>query len=398
MIRDKVLLVDDEPRVLSALSRDLFELDLETILTAPSADMAMEQLQANPDTAVIVSDYRMPGMNGVDFLTRCQQISPDASRIMLTGFADLQMAVDSVNQANIFRFLLKPCKPNILVATIQAGFRQHQLVISERELLSKTLNGSVKVLVDILSALSPELFARTNNLRYLGRSLGQALQLENIWDVELAVLLCRLGAVTVPKEILDKWIRKTPLDSEEQAIIAAIPETGSMLLNNIPRLEKISESIRWYDCSFTRKPGTDDCLAGEQLPIISRILKILTDYDWAYYRTYNQADAFKTLVKQRTEYDPQILEIFGKRVLAETDLPFHSQLSKAENIAYISVFEIKPGMMLAKDVVDPANRLIIGANTWISEPLRYRLINYYRLRLIKEPIPIYKDTIREVVG
>jgi response regulator RpfG family c-di-GMP phosphodiesterase len=199
MIRDKVLLVDDEPRVLSALSRDLFELDLETILTAPSADMAMEQLQANPDTAVIVSDYRMPGMNGVDFLTRCQQICPDASRIMLTGFADLQMAVDSVNQANIFRFLLKPCKPNILVATIQAGFRQHQLVISERELLSKTLNGSVKVLIDILSALSPELFARTNNLRYLGRSLGQALQLENIWDVELAVLLCRLGAVNVPK-------------------------------------------------------------------------------------------------------------------------------------------------------------------------------------------------------
>src|SRR6184192_4097590 len=100
---------------------------------------------------VVVADMQMPGMNGVQFLTKAEAFSPDTVRIMLTRNADQKTAADAVNQGHVFRFLNKPCSPEQLAVTLTAGLKQYKLITAERELLESTLNGSVKLLTDILS-------------------------------------------------------------------------------------------------------------------------------------------------------------------------------------------------------------------------------------------------------
>lgn len=122
--KDRILCVDDEPNVRSALMRHLrrhFD-----VSDAPSGAEALELLLAAPPFAVIVSDLRMPGMDGVSFLTRAQAIQPTAVRILLTGYGDLEVAVRAVNSGHIFRFLQKPCPPEVLLPALSEAILEHR--------------------------------------------------------------------------------------------------------------------------------------------------------------------------------------------------------------------------------------------------------------------------------
>jgi response regulator RpfG family c-di-GMP phosphodiesterase len=193
-----VLLVDDEPNVRNSLSRELLEMDVCEVLTAQNGEEGLKVLRKNPKIAVIVSDYRMPGMDGIKFLTEAQRIVPDTTRIMLTGAADLEMAIEAVNSGRIFRFLLKPCPTEVFLNAIKASIRQNQLILGEREFLTKTLNGSIQILIDVLAAIDPESFAHAHRLRQLAHHLAVRLKLEQLWEVDLAALLSQIGSVTIP--------------------------------------------------------------------------------------------------------------------------------------------------------------------------------------------------------
>jgi DNA-binding NtrC family response regulator len=145
---DKVLFVDDEPSVLEGYKRMLhreFEVD-----TAVSGEQGLTLIRDRGPYSVVISDMRMPGMNGAQFLAQVRQRAPDTIRMLLTGFTDIDAAMEAVNQGNIFRFLAKPCEKEVLVGAINAGVYQYRLVMVERELLENTLMGSVKVLTDVL--------------------------------------------------------------------------------------------------------------------------------------------------------------------------------------------------------------------------------------------------------
>ena len=177
MSAKSILLVDDEVKVLYSLSRLLGDDEFAEVKIAQNGQEALELIKNTPDLAVVVSDYHMPGMNGIELLEKARENSPDITRILLTGAADLEMALDAVNRGNIFRFLIKPCASEIFLAAIKDGSRQNELIAAERELLSKTLSGSIKVMVDILAVLSPEIFAQAGRLRTLARDLAVALHL-----------------------------------------------------------------------------------------------------------------------------------------------------------------------------------------------------------------------------
>lgn len=110
--------------------------------------------------AVVVSDMRMPRVDGAQFLARVEEASPDSVRIMLTGNADQEAAVRAINEGHIFRFLNKPCRPQLLVGTIAMGIRQYRLQTAERELLEKTFSGGIRLLSDVLAIASPDAFGR----------------------------------------------------------------------------------------------------------------------------------------------------------------------------------------------------------------------------------------------
>ena len=156
----KILCVDDELNVLEALSRSLRK-DFR-ISIAQSGELGISMIENEGPFAVVVSDMRMPEMDGIEFLGRVQSMSPETVRIMLTGNADQQTAIRAVNDGNIFRFLNKPCPSDVLTSALTAGLEQYRLVNAEKNLLEQTLNKSVEVLVDILAIVNPTAFGRSH--------------------------------------------------------------------------------------------------------------------------------------------------------------------------------------------------------------------------------------------
>ena len=133
-MKDKVLIVDDDAMVLAGLKRQLrkqFRID-----TALNGEEALKQVQENGPYAVIVSDFMMPSMNGIEFLAHVKKTSPDTVRMMLTGSADMPTAIRAVNEGNIFQFHPKPCPADILSQAIQSAIQKYHKVVSHQQQLN----------------------------------------------------------------------------------------------------------------------------------------------------------------------------------------------------------------------------------------------------------------------
>jgi len=186
-VNEKILIVDDDPNVLDGLKRILRK--GFSIETATGGEAGLNQMAASGPFAVTLSDMRMPGMTGIQFLAAVRQRSPDTVRLMLTGNADIQTAIDAVNEGCVFRFLTKPCPEDALKGALQAALVQYNLIISEKELLEKTLHGSVKVLTEILALVNPAAFSRATRIHQTMKHMVQQLGLQDTWRYEIAAML-----------------------------------------------------------------------------------------------------------------------------------------------------------------------------------------------------------------
>jgi DNA-binding NtrC family response regulator len=130
-IRPRILLVDDDIEILDGMQRQLRR-DFD-VTTTCDAKEAIRLVVAGGPYAVVVSDLRMPGMDGVSLLFLIRKISPETVRVLLTGNADVEAAISAVNQGNIFRFLTKPCPPAILIGALEASVEQYRLSNAGRE-------------------------------------------------------------------------------------------------------------------------------------------------------------------------------------------------------------------------------------------------------------------------
>lgn len=127
-----LLFVDDEESILNSLVR-IFRKEGYELFTASSGMEGIEIVEKN-DISLIISDYRMPGMSGVDFLFQAKEIIPDAIRIMLTGYADLQASIDAINKGEVYRFISKPWNCDELKMTVRQSFEYRDLLLANRSL------------------------------------------------------------------------------------------------------------------------------------------------------------------------------------------------------------------------------------------------------------------------
>ncbi len=381
-MNSKVLCVDDDANVLKAFRRNLRgRFDLET---CSGGEEALALIGRQGPYAVVVADMRMPGMDGVQLLTRLRQEAPDTVRIMLTGNADQQTAVDAVNQGHVFRFLTKPCPPEELALALTAALREYRLTRAERELLEHTLSGSVKVLGDILALQDPTTFGQCQIVRERLRKFLRSFVAGPAWPLEIAVMLYRIGLITIPPAVLHKARNGETLSGPEQDLMDEVPELGARLLQNIPRLESVAEIVRYQCKHFDGTGHPRDQVAGEEIPLGARVLKVLADWVELESRSLPRALAVEELRIRAGWYDPRVREA----ALAAFDVPaFGPDLAQRPG-RMIKASELQLGQMLLANVETLDGMMIIAAGNVIYDTVLQKIRNFATLSGLKEPIRI----------
>lgn len=375
-MRDKILIVDDEKNLLEAIQRKLRK-DF-TLETALGPDEGLAALKTRGPFSVVISDLRMPGMDGIQFLSRVKETSPDTVRMMLTGNADLENAIEAVNEGNIFRFLTKPCPPDVLAKVIQLGIEQYRLVTAERELLQKTLKGSIKVMTEILSLANPEAFGRSSRIKRYVKEIAEHLEIPNNWQLELAVMLSQIGCVVLPEEAIKKIKSGRKLNPEQTRLFERHPMIASDLISKIPRLEKVAEVIRYQEKHFDGSGNPKDTRHGESIPIGSRILKVALDFDVLEAKRIPKNKAIVQLRERSGWYDPRVLDGLEAIIKNET----------VHFMREISIMELENGMIIDDDIWTKDGQLVISRGQEVGSMLLSRLKNFAATRGINDPIRV----------
>ena len=379
-MEEKILFVDDDPNILSAYQRQLRK--QFTVDTALGGDLGLTAIANQGPYSVIVADMGMPGMNGIQFLSKVKEVTPDSVRMMLTGNADQQTAMSAINEGNIFRFLTKPCQPEVITKVLTAGIEQYRLVTSEKELLEKTLNGSVKVLTDVLAIVNPTAFGRTSRIHNLVQTISAELKIEKPWQIELAAMLSQLGCITMSEETLTKVYRGDNLTGQELQTFQAHPQIGSSLIASIPRLEKVAEIIACQELQFYSAVTPLGTKSGTDIPLGARMLKLIIDFDSLVTTGMNNAQALEAIQKRQGWYDQTLVEALKRIIVAE----------KGVEVKYVKTHELTPKMILAEDIKTGTGTLFAAQGSHITFLLRIRLINLAQAKNIKEPIKVFVTT------
>lgn len=377
----KILCVDDDANVLDALQRNLrkeFTIDI-----AQGGEPALALIEKQGPYAVIMADMRMPGMDGVQFLSRARGKAPDTVRIMLTGNADQQTAIEAVNQGHVYQFLAKPCSPEVVAMALRGGLKQYELVMAERELLEHTLNGSIKVLSEIMSVIEPQSFGRGQQLRDYMRAYVQSAA-DRAWQLELAAALAPIGYVAIPGATTGRMRAGQPLSDAETEMLARVPESGSKLLANIPRLEPVAQIVLYQNKHFDGSGFPSDPLAGDAIPIGARILKVLNDLIDLEAKGMTKMQALQEMQQRVGWYDPRVLDAAFVR--------FDAYLPKASSAPHtaqaMSANELRQGQVFFSSVYTVDGDLIVKAGTRVTPMLQERLRNFARLQGLREPLEV----------
>lgn len=398
-LKQRILFVDDEPQVTEGLQRALRSRRHEWQMQFVNSGAEGLQALASAPCDVIVSDMQMPGMNGIDFLSRAAELAPHTVRMMLTGNADQGTASAAVNEGRIFRFLNKPCTPEALTSALQAGLAQYKLVMAEKELLEKTLIGSIGILVDVLSISDPQMFARGKKLRDCVRETSAALDYRNRWELEVASLLSQIGSLTLPSEILLKERAHIPLTPEEREVLERAPESGCNLLVKIPRLETVAHIIRYQHKNYNGTGLPPDAVSGEAIPFGARILKVLADMLDLEAEDMPRSVAFRLMCSRHGCYDPAILETLNGtyQPVLPTSNPKPPQqptpagktsrgkVTPGKNEEAIHFAQLVVGDVLVSDLETTDGARLLQSGSAITQAILEKLTNYARLKGVREP-------------
>ncbi len=383
MARYRILVVDDEPSVISAIKRILYKVEGIKVDSAESGKEGIEKVKKEGPYAVVVSDLRMPVMDGIQFLTRVKEISPDTVRIILTGYADLNTAIEAINAGSVFRFLTKPSSPEVLINTIVEGVKQYRLIVAEKELLEKTLRGCVKVLVELLSLASPEAFGRVTRIRRWSLWIAKEIQHKSLWKLETSAMLSQLGCLMIPEKTLMKAYRGETLEGEEKQLVDMGPSLSSDLISNIPRMEDIARIILYQNKNYDGSGVPFDSVKGEEIPVESRIIRVATDFDTLVTAGKTYQEACSIMLSRSGFYDPKILVSLEKIV----------HIQSTYELKMVGIKDLREGMIIGEDVYTVDRKLLIRQGNGVTRVLIEKLKNFSVTVGVEEPIKVFVPTM-----
>jgi response regulator RpfG family c-di-GMP phosphodiesterase len=337
---DRLLFVDDEPFVLKALKRT-FELEGYEVVTASRPAEALEILGAGHQFVVIGSDYRMPEMDGAQFLQQAREVAPQSYRLLISAVEEFQAAVDAVNRGEIFRFIPKPWNHADLLHIVRSAVEEYHLRRNYQEMttllhsknaaleslnlsLERRVHERTRNLIDgLVAALDQRGSEKTHSRKVaawslrLGEEMG--LDKEALATVEQAALIHDVGKIGIPDGILGK---RAPLTPEEWEQMKRHPELGYRLLAGIPYLEQARKIVIQHHERWDGK-GYPFGFRGEEIHPGARILHVAEAYEAITnpraFRDPRSPRTARTEILRcaGTQFDPSVAEAFAAIALTE---------------------------------------------------------------------------------
>lgn len=373
---EKILLVDDEFNVLDGYRRSLSrEFLLETAL---GGQQALKLAAENGPYAVVVSDMRMPGMDGIQVLSKIKAQSPDTVRIMLTGNADMETAVNAINEGSIFRFLNKPCSKEMMAKTLTAALVQYRLVTAEKQLLEQTLGGTIQVLGEVLSLVNPAAFGRAERARRYIHHVVTAMSLPNPWQYEVAAMMSQLGCVTLAPETIDAAYSGKSLSPDEQAQYDAHPSVACELISKIPRLEPIAWMIEHQNQPVPEAHGSEMA----DIRLGAGILRLTLAYEKLIQKGASRTEAAHSLARQNKNFSP---EFFTALVALDPN-------AEEGGTRKCRIEDLSPGMIIQQEVRSHEGVLLVSKGQEVTSALLFKLKNFHARRAITGDVTVSMPT------
>lgn len=358
---NKVLFVDDDANLLEGIRRQLrkhAEID-----TANSGEEGLAMLASNGPYALVISDMRMPQMNGSEFLSKVRAASPDSIRMILSGQADMESTIAAVNEGHIFRFLTKPCSGEHLIEAVDSGLRQYELIHAEKELLEKTLGGVVRILTEILGMTNPGAYSRAMRIQRYAEGLVDALGLPFPWELRLATMLSQIGCVALPIDALTKLYAGQSLTADEQALYDSHPQLAGKLLTGVPRLEVVAEIVADQNTHQALDKMPAELSAWDTKSLSKLLLRTAGELDHLLSGGSKPRDAVEALQAPKYELPKVVIE-------ALRNIP----LERAKTVARVlELRQLEPGMILDQDVMSNKGIRLVPKGQELTRTMLERL-------------------------
>ncbi|RJP20878.1 MAG: HD domain-containing protein [Deltaproteobacteria bacterium] len=308
MADDAVLFVDDEEYVLSALERLFLDSGLR-VLRAGSGEEALELVRSGP-VAVVVSDNLMPGMRGVELLSRVRDLSPDTARVLLTGYADLPTAIEAINRGEVFRFHVKPWIDGEVVETVEEGVRRYQLVRSLRQ----ADEGTLRSIAQTIELKDPYTRGHCDRVAAYALRIAESLGLPEatLRSVRHGSWLHDCGKIGVPEAILNL---PGKLSEKEFEIVRKHPGWGAEVGRHANLPQDVIDIILYHHERYDGR-GYPTGTRGDAIPLVARIVAVADVFDAMstdrpYAKGYDREEAVRVMgVLRGAALDPSLVDIF----------------------------------------------------------------------------------------
>jgi len=442
-----LLLVDDEAPITKALQRT-FRKDGYTIYTAASGEEGIQHLQeAEKPFSLIISDQKMPGMNGAQFLEKAKKIFPRAIRILLTGYSDMDAIVEAVNKGEIHRYLTKPWNDEDLLLQVRQSLEQYELAVENRRLLALTgrqnkklrelnkhleekvaerakeiieknealsrlnkelesnLYNTVRAFVSLVEMYNPMLAGHGRRVSTISRDIAGLLNLpeEEITPIEIAALLHDIGKLGFPAKLLqyeeDKW---SPRDRD---LFRNHPQAGQATVQFIDNLDHVGLMIRGHHEQYDGQ-GYPDQLAEEEIPLGARIIAVADAYDKLVNLKIDMAGQLKNVNRQEiacareetlresavlhlkqngfTRYDPDVVKVLLNLI--------KTRGATCASEEAVSIDDLREGMVLSRPVYSSSGKFLLSRQAQLRKDYITKLRELHQNDPITDVIYVTKGS------
>ena len=410
-----VLIVDDE-EVLVLAYKEMFESEGYRTVAALSAVDALKHLEEE-EFAVVLTDQNMPRENGLEFLAKVKSIQPDATRVLMTGVLDLSTVIQAINKGEIYRFVVKPCLREDLLATIKNAAQRYELIgqnamlqaatqsmnreledlnralakqvareaeqntqlASLNQALEQNLQRSVQLCLKTLETFYPSLGVQAKRVHELCAAMAEGINLppNQRQILEISAWLHDVGLVGIPRRLIKVWQEKPEsLNPAELALVKQHPVMGQELAGFVHNLAEVGAVIRSHHERFDGT-GYPDRRTGDQIPWLGRLLAVAVCYA---ENLVADRDALATVQRgSGSAFDPEAVRVLTR----------HRPASMTRNQREIKMSELRSGMVLANGVYTPNGLLLIPEGLMLNEPYIDKLRNHNRVNPIKQALLIY---------